>query len=458
MRSVKSTTLRNLLMAFCLQLLACSFLRAQDNSPYSRYGLGDLTPGTNIINRGMGSFSAGYSDPLSINFNNPASYSAFLSYIEERSKKAASGRVLFDVGMNFDGHTLREGSSPEKFTSNNALFSYMQIGVPLKKNWGLNFGLRQLSRISYKINRTERLYDPITGLPIDSALTEFSGDGGAFLATTGTGFAIKNFSFGINFGYLFGKKQYSTKRAFLNDTVAYNSSNHNTQTSFGNIYTNAGIQYKIDLSNKLLLSLGAYGNLKQNVNAKQDILRQTFTRTQSGDVQLDSVFEQKNIEGKIIYPSGFGLGFVLQKKPDLKNNKYGAWLLGVDYVKSNWNEYRFYGTADSVSNSWELRFGGQIRPEPKKNYFSNVSYRLGFDVGQDYIHVENKLPVWGLSFGMGLPIANYNQLARGQVTIINVAIEYAKRGNNDNLIKDNFFRVSIGLSLSDLWFGKHKYE
>ena len=68
-------------MAFNLQLLACSFLPAQDNSPNSRYGLGDLTPGTNIINRGMGSFSAGYSDPLSINFNNPASYSAFLSYI-----------------------------------------------------------------------------------------------------------------------------------------------------------------------------------------------------------------------------------------------------------------------------------------------------------------------------------------------------------------------------------------
>ena len=458
MRSVKSTTLRNLLMACCLQLLTCSFLHAQDNSPYSRYGLGDLTPGTNIINRGMGSFSAGYSDPLSINFNNPASYSAFLSYIEERSKKATSGRVLFDVGMNFDGHTLREGSSPEKFTSSNALFSYMQIGVPLKKNWGLNFGLRQLSRIGYKINRTERLYDPVTGLPIDSSLTEFAGDGGAFLATTGTGFAIKKFSFGINFGYLFGKKQYSTKRAFLNDTVAYNSSNHNTQTSFGNIYTNAGIQYKIDLSKKLLLSLGAYGNLKQNLNAQQDVLRQTFIRTSSGDVQLDSVFEQKSIKGKIIYPSGYGLGFVLQKKPDLQNNKYGAWLLGLDYVKNNWSEYRFYGAADSVRDSWELRFGGQIRPEPKKNYLSNVSYRLGFKVGQDYIHVGNKLPVWGLSFGMGLPLANYNQLARGQVSIINVSIEYSKRGNNNDLLKDNFFRVSVGLSLSDLWFGKHKYE
>src|SRR5438045_232532 len=203
MLSVKSTTLRKLLLAIGFQLSACGFLIAQDNSPYSRYGLGDLTPSTNIVNRGMGSFSAGYADPLSVNFNNPASYSAFLSYLEQRSKKTASGRVLFDVGMNFDNHTLREGNAAEKFTSSNALFSYMQLGVPIKKNWGLNFGLRQLSRVSYKINRIERLYDPVTGNSIDSALTEFAGDGGAFLATTGTGFAIKNFSVGVNFGYLF---------------------------------------------------------------------------------------------------------------------------------------------------------------------------------------------------------------------------------------------------------------
>src|SRR5437762_895579 len=187
MRSVKSTTLRNLLMAFGLQLALCSFLNAQDNSPYSRYGLGDLAPGTNIVNRGMGSFSAAYADPFSVNFNNPASYSAFLSYLEERSKRSASGRVLLDAALNFDNHTLHEGSAPGKFSSSNALFSYLQVGVPLRKNWGFNFGLRQLTRISYKISQIERLYDPVTGQSIDSAVTEFSDNGGVFVGSLGTG-------------------------------------------------------------------------------------------------------------------------------------------------------------------------------------------------------------------------------------------------------------------------------
>src|SRR3982751_4258548 len=83
-------------------LLSCSLgAAAQDNSPYSRYGLGDLSPATNISTRGMGSISAGYSDVLSINFNNPASYSQFQTYIEELSKKLSAGHVILDVGRDF---------------------------------------------------------------------------------------------------------------------------------------------------------------------------------------------------------------------------------------------------------------------------------------------------------------------------------------------------------------------
>ena len=458
MRLVKSITLRILLMTLGAQAVACGLLNAQDNSPYSRYGLGDITPSTNIVNRGMGIFSAAYAEPFYVNFNNPASYYAFLAYLEERSKKYASGRVLLDAALNFDNHTLREGNAPQKFTSSNALFSYLQIGVPLRKNWGFSFGLRQVTRISYKIDQFERLYDPVTGQPIDSAVTEYDGDGGVFLGSLGTGFAIKNFSIGLNFGYLFGKKVYSTKRGFINDSVKYNSSSYNTQTSFGNIYGNAGIQYKVDLNSKLLLHLGVYGNLKQNIGATQDILRQTAIGTQAGDIQIDSVYQKKDVKGTVIYPASYGAGFVIEKKLEPQNNKYGTWLIGLDFVQSNWKDYRFYGEQDSVQNSWQLKMGGEVRPEPKHNYFSNVTYRAGLMLGQDYIHVIEKLPIWGLSFGVGLPLANYNQLARTQASIINLALEFTKRGNNNNLLKDNYFRLSVGFSFSDLWFIKRKYE
>ena len=64
---------------------------------------------------------------------------------------------------------------------------------------------------------------------------------------------------------------------------------------------------------------------------------------------------------------------------------------------------------------------------------------------------------FGASFGMGLPVALSRQ-APNQFTLINVALEYSKRGNNKNLLNENMFRFSLGFSLSDLWFGKHKYD
>jgi hypothetical protein len=265
-----------------LLLFSFYFSNAQDNSPYSRYGLGNAVPGTNITTRGMGSISAGYADVLSVNFNNPASYSTFQTFVEERSKKLVSGRVLLDVGVNVESRTLRVPNKPEKFTSSNALFSYVQIGMPLRKNWGLSFGLRPLSRVSYKIGQREKLFDPRTGLAIDSAFTEFSGDGGSYLPSVGTGFAIKNFSAGVNVGYLFGRKESSTRRSLFNDSVAYHNSNHRTSTSFGDVYLNGGLQYRIDFngnksaSKQTFLRLGISGNLQQDIKASQDIVRETF--------------------------------------------------------------------------------------------------------------------------------------------------------------------------------------
>ncbi|MDP9229625.1 MAG: hypothetical protein M3O67_03005 [Bacteroidota bacterium] len=429
---------------------------SQDNSPYSRYGLGDLVPGTNIMNRGMAGIAAGYSDQLSINFTNPASYSSFKSFLEAKSKKVTSARTLFDVGLNFDKRTLRSTNAPERFSASNAIFSYLQLGIPVKNNWGINFGLRPVSRISYKIIRREKLIDSNTGLPIDSAITEFSGDGGTFLASVGTGFAIKNFSVGINFGYLFGNKQYAGKRAFINDSITYNNSNSKTSVSFGGIYFNGGVQYKIVINPTTSVKIGAFGNLNNNLDASQDVIRETFVRTSdNGDLRLDSVYEQKGIKGQITYPSSYGIGFVAERQQTIEK---GGWLFGIDFLQSKWNRYRFFGATDLVQNNWELKIGGQLRPKPARNYWSNVAYRAGFSVGPDYIYVQQKLQQVGVSFGLGLPLFNYNRLSPGQYSVANLALEYNKRGNNNNLLKENLFRVSVGLAFSDLWFGKRKYE
>lgn len=430
-------------------------VKAQDNSPYSRYGLGTISPSTNILNRGMGGITAGYNDPYTVNFTNPASYYSFKTYQEQRTKKATSGRVILDAGVNFGNRSIREANNTEKFSSGEAYFSYIQVGIPLRNNWGMSFGIRPVSRIYYKMARRELLYDPLTNLPIDSALTEFKGDGGTFLPNIGTGFAIKNFSIGVNVGYMFGRKDFSTKRFLFNDTIAYKNANYETKASFGSLFYSAGVQYKINVNKITILTLGAYGNLEQKIRAREDIIRETFVRSETtGDVGIDSADVKKDIIGRIVYPAQYGFGFSMEKSATARS---AGWLLGVDYILTQWNHYRFFNEVDEVKDNWELRLGGQYKPVSSKKYFSNVAYRIGFFTGPDYTYVGGKkLNQYGITLGTGLPLANYSRLS-GQYTTINIALEYIKRGNNSNIVKENLFRVSVGLNLSDLWFGKRKY-
>jgi hypothetical protein len=462
----RTKTLHCFFLAFMVLVVSqFSPVFGQDNSPYSRYGIGDLVPSTNVANRAMAGISAGYTDVLSVNFNNPASYSSFQASKEAKSKKLSSGRALLDIGVNVDTRTLMEPGNATKFTASNALFSHVQIGLPIRKNWGISFGLRPVSRISYKIARYERLYDPNTGLPIDSAVTRNEGTGGSYLASLGAGINIfrkekykmeEKLSIGLNAGYMFGEKDYSTKRSLINDTVIYYQANYETKTNFGGLYLNAGVQYRLPLNDNLMLTLGAYGNWGQKLNGTQDILRETFTYDDNlGEVRLDSVSDRRDVKGKIEMPSAYTVGFVLQKF--VVPNKEGGWLIGVDFNQQNWDNYRFYGQVDSVRNKWEVRVGGQLNPVPKRNYFSNVAYRFGFFYGPDYIKVGQKLNQFGATFGMGLPLALSRQ-APNQSTFINLAFEYSKRGNNDNLLKENMFRFSLGFSLSDIWFIKRKYD
>jgi len=437
----------------CSLLFLCfiSPIFAQENSPYARYGLGTTLPATNVVNRGMGSIAAAYADPLSINFSNPASYSRFQVTTEPKSGKPLYGRVLFDVGINIENKTLREPDNAQKFSSSYGSFSHVQLGLPLNKSWGLSFGLRQLNRISYKVGETGAITDAATGAFIDSGYTQYSGNGGTFLPNIGTGIAIKNLSLGVNVGYLFGRREYSTTRT-LYDTADFKTALYDAEASYGDLFFSGGAQYRIKLNGKTTLTLGVSGNLKQDISATNNINRASI------GVAGDSTFvnRQRDIKGTIIYPASYTGGFVLEHQVGTN----GSFVFGTDLMRNEWSSYRYFDAPDSVRDNWQLRLGTQLRPDLKagSGYFSNVTYRAGFYFGPDYIHVGRELPVYGISFGLGLPVANYNRLSPGQFTMVNVALEYEKRGNNTNVLKENLFRLSIGLNFSDLWFNKRRYE
>lgn len=441
-------------------LIAASFISslaiAQENSPYSRYGIGDIAPNQNMANRSMGGISAGYSDGQNINFVNPASLSNIRS-------------TVFDLGASVDIRNLKSNISPEKFKSVNTFISYLQVGFPIasqkmqKKgnSWGVSFGLRPVTRINYKIEKNDRLTN------IDSLNTLYEGNGGINQANISTAIRLKNFSFGISTGYAFGSKDYSTKLNFINDTVVYYRSNTATKTQFGGVFLDLGAQYEIKIPKKdtsdafkskfNILRIGAYAKMKQNLSGKRDNIAETFSYDPSGGIYtIDSVSYTTGVKGTINIPATYGVGFTY-----VNDN----WLWGADFEITNWKDYRYYGQKDAVQNTYTIRAGAEYFPAkgntPASRYWSFVKYRAGFYYGTDYIKLDDQnRTAYAFTFGAGLPLTKlerYNYYT-GKATL-NAGVELGGRGNkNSQSLREGILRFTIGVNMNAGWFFKPKYD
>jgi len=431
---VSTTMYKKIRLLGLAAILVTSMAQAQTiNSPYSRYGLGDVVPSQNILTRGMGGISAAYADFNTINFLNPASYARLQA-------------TSLDIGLELDNRTLRAIDPPRKFNAYSPTISYVQFAFPVKRGaMGINLGLRPVTRINYKIERPEFIPGP------DSINTIFEGSGGAYEAHIGTGIKLfNNLTIGINAGYLFGSKNFSSRRSISNDTVFHYMSNHETKANYGGLVTNAGIQYSLKMSKTTFLRLGAYGSLKHTFNGKRDRIVETFqyNSTTGAPGTIDSVFHETDIPGDVVYPASYGAGMIF--------DKVGKFLIGVDYSTTQWSDYRFFGESEPVRDSWTAHVGGQIYPQGGKSYWSNVFYRAGFSLGTDYITADKDLPKWSASVGAGLPLRKPSYT--NQFSVINLTLEVGQRGNKENLIRESFFRIGVGLSLSDIWFLKRKFD
>jgi hypothetical protein len=442
------------------KFLGCSFLilalniniLAQDNSPYSRYGIGDLVNYSSILSRGMGSASIAFGSERFINITNPASY----SYLGFNAGKGNGNLISFEVGSEFSSRTLNQGNPVGKYNSKNLLFNYMQLGMQVGKNgnWGVTFGLIPIARENYKIENTKRIPN------IDSALTVFEGSGGTYRAMIGTGYRKKQFSFGINTGYTFGKKEVTTNRKLLNDSIQYYETATNTKTSYGNIFLQTGLLYNFVINKTKTLQFGATYELQTKLKAKQDVERLVYDNDNLNNpaAGIDSIFVQKEVAGTIVMPATIGFGVNYKKIDTLKNSEL---MLAADFTTTNWNNYRFYGQKDQVKTNWAIKTGFEWLPAKLSNrYWSTVHYRGGFNYGNDYITAAGKtMPVYALTFGLGLPIPTSARVDKSIIQpVINLAIEAGKRGDKSINLRENFVKVSLSVSLADIWFFRRKFD
>jgi hypothetical protein len=410
-------------------------IRNGENVPYSRYGIGELKYGTNTALKGMGSISAAYASPTIANTDNPASY-ASLKLTTYEAGGEGSSRTL-----STNGQTYQTGMGS---------LSYLNIGIPVGKHFGVALGLKPMSRVYYSLSDTS--VTPGFG----NGIYKYDGGGSINYGYLGAAYKIKNFNIGVNAGYMFGSIDNVRSLVSYNDSQKVQNTIFVNSNQIGGIYWKAGAQYEAKLSKKLGLRLGGTVTLSQKLRSKVDDLWMTQSNSSTGlnasgeSVYVtDTAFGNFGQRSKITLPAiyNFGVNLVGTDK----------WMAGVDFTATQWSQYRDYkNNTDSVADqSIKIGVGGEYTPNATSihKYLQRVTYRLGFYYGTDYVRLRNTdMNFYAVTAGASLPF-------KRSTNRIHAAIEVGKRGTEVNgLIRENFVKFSLGISLNDKWFIKSKYD
>lgn len=421
--------------AFLLMLVLNANAQSTTNSPYSKFGIGNLKGSYLPQNRAIGNLAFGISTIgayQNINVSNPASYSQIRL-------------TVFDVGASANLQSLSKGSISEN--SFNSSLSHFTFAVPVTKKSALSIGLMPYSNLGYQFSDSSSTVDVYKVNKI------YSGEGGLSRAYLGYGIAIgKHFSLGANMSYIFGNLKQSRSTEFHERYLGFLNSRTTENNSVGGLYFDLGAQYITFINDKTKLTVGYTGGAEKKLNTTSSSLSTRYQTNLSSDSEFiaDTTLFNKNVSGKLILPTNHNFGFSIER--------LNKWLIGADVRLANWSQFRNSGANPNFNNTFGFSVGGQITPNVNAvtNYLKLIDYRAGFSYDKTYLTVKNTdIDVKSLNFGFGLPLIS----ARSAFYKVNFTTEIGKRGTlENNLVKENFVNFHIGFTINDRWFQKYKYD
>ncbi|MFZ4543355.1 MAG: hypothetical protein ACOYOA_04845 [Saprospiraceae bacterium] len=425
-----------------------------DNSPFSRFGLGDFYGNNYAASSAFGSLTAAFNDPYHINALNPAA-SSFLK------------STAYEVGIYGKHSTLRDNSKSAEIWSGH--LQNLSIGFPLrnqinelldrrqKSNFrhGMHLALLPYTSVGYNIGSAQR----IPG--VDSVQYAFQGNGGTYKLMWGNSIGYKNFSFGVNLGYLFGSIK-NTKAITFNELTYGYQNDIKSDTRYSGFIWNAGAQYTYDLMKKVgskreksgkKITFGLYGNSNTNfkTNSSQVIRRINFDySTSSSSFHSDTLFKERQsgvkASGKL--PAEICFGAMFEKENKLR--------FGINMNSGFWNNYQNEIKPEILENTFSVSSGIEWTPEYNSynKYLKRVRYRGGVHYGSDPRLIKGEqIKTTGFTFGLGLPLV----MPRQQVSFVDVTFDIGKTGVS--VLSENYAKVILGFTLNDnSWFYKRRFN
>jgi len=396
-----------------------SFSQSLSSSPYSIYGLGSLYDSDFGSISAIGSSGVALPSNRFINNLNPAS----LGFTYQN-------HFLFDVGGKGIQTSYQDVSKKE--SRNNVQFSHIAFAFPLSSKSAVSLALKPYSSAGFKISDYK--------LPIQDSNEEYT------LSATGTG-GLNNFD--ISYGQRIGKKialGLSASVLFGSTTdnreyvIANSSTTIDKESSYNGVRLNLGGQFKVDST----FTIGTVLKSPSRVNATK--VQSVITYNANLDASNTVESNVSSDADDFYLPFEFSVGF-----NKIFKNKFS---LTADYEKAFWKNTAQADMYGDYMNQDKFKLGLSYRKgKNPRSYFDRIQFSTGINYDTGYLEIDNKrIENKAISFGISLPIEN-------TFSALNISYSYGQKGRISNgLIKENYHKISINLSLDGIWFVKRKFE
>lgn len=391
------------------------------NSPYTRYGYGQLSDHNSAKNKAMGGVGYGIRDGLQMNLLNPASYSAVDSLT-----------LLFEGGITLQNTNFSDGVN--KLNAKNSSFDYVAMQLRLHRKLGMTLGLIPFSNVGYSLSSLDSESETVTNL------TTYSGDGGLSQLFLGLGFKVlPNLSIGANANYIWGDINRVTQLAFADEHFyGYTEINHLSVTDFK---VDFGVQYSHKFTKKHAATFGAVFTPGKKLN--NDASTTSYINNKNATV--------KDTTAVFGTPASFGAGVAY-----IFDNRL---TVGVDYTLEKWSKAKYMDNPYAFNDRHKIALGMEILPSyTSRSYFSHIKYRLGAYYSKPYYKIKlndtgsyGSAKEYGISAGIALPTVRRS--------IVNLNVQYVRvDGVGANMLDENYLRIGIAITFNERAFFKRKVD
>ena len=408
---------KTFILLLIILLAAPVFAENGMNSPYTRFGFGQLSGMETGASKGMGGTGIGVRNSNQINMLNPASYAAVDTLT-----------FLLDIGASLSNNNLAEGNT--KKNVRNATFDYVTMQFRLKPRLGFTLGLMPFSNIGYNFSET-------TQVPNDegqvTATNIYYGEGGLRQVTAGLGYTpFRGLSIGANFSYIYGEILHYINNQYSDSNIDVHTKKYTADISTYDI--NFGLQYQVS-AGKSCYTLGVTYRPGHLID---------------GDVLvIETLSESDSTKCRpLSLPSKYGIGFSYSYDNRLT--------IAADYSVEQYSTAYFFDIKGADRTRASL--GVEYTPELlTRKLFRRARYRAGLHYATAHYTVAGHPgpTEYGATVGIGLPIMN----RWNGKSIVNISGQYVHvRPNAPGMITENALCLNIGLSFNETWFNKWKVQ